>query len=70
LAEGDERNTDRDSSRFFYITKGSLAELRTQIEIAHEIGYLEKNIFDKLEADCEDIGKMIGRLIKVRQGRN
>ena len=70
LAEGDERNTDRDSVRFFYIAKGSLAELRTQIEIAHEIGYLEKNIFDKLEADCEEIGKMIGRLIKVRQGRN
>lgn len=70
LAEGDERNTDRDSVRFFYIAKGSLAELRTKIEIAHEIGYLEKNIFDKLEADCEEIGKMIGRLIKVRQGRN
>lgn len=70
MAEGDERNTDRVSIRFFYIAKGSLAELRTQIEIAHEIGYLEKNIFNKLEADCEDIGKMIGRPIKVRQGRN
>ena len=34
LAEGDERDTDKESVRFFYIAKGSLAELRTQIEIA------------------------------------
>jgi four helix bundle protein len=68
LAEGDERETDREAVRFFYIAKGSLAELRTQLQIAHEIEYLEKETFDKLETDCLEIGKMIGRLIKVRQG--
>jgi four helix bundle protein len=68
LAEGDERDTDREAVRFFYIAKGSLAELRTQLQIANEIGYLEKETFDKLETDCLEIGKMIGRLIKVRQG--
>jgi four helix bundle protein len=68
LAEGDERETDREAVRFFYIAKGSLAELRTQLQIAHEIEYLEKETFDKLEIDCLEIGKMIGRLIKVRQG--
>jgi len=34
LAEGDERNSDKESVRFFSIAKGSLAELRTQIQIA------------------------------------
>ncbi len=34
LAEGDERGTDKESVRFFHIAKGSLAELRTQIQIA------------------------------------
>jgi len=34
IAEGDERDTDKDSIRCFYIAKGSLAELRTQLEIA------------------------------------
>jgi four helix bundle protein len=29
IAEGDERGTDKESIRFFYIAKGSLAELRT-----------------------------------------
>jgi four helix bundle protein len=69
LAEGDERDTDREAVRFFYIAKGSLAELKTQLEISYEVSYLEKEFFDKLEADCGEIGKMIGRLIKARQVR-
>jgi len=40
VAEGDELNTDRQSIKFFYIAKGSSAELLTQIIIAHEIDYL------------------------------
>ena len=42
VAEGDERDTDRESVRFFYMAKGSLAELRTQIQIALEIGSIDK----------------------------
>ena len=34
LAEGDERNTDKEFVRFFFIAKGSLAELRNQAQIA------------------------------------
>ena len=67
LSEGDERDTDKESVRFFYIAKGSLAELRTQIQIAYEIGHLEKQLYDSIEAECETLGRMIGSLIKVRQ---
>jgi len=66
LAEGDERDTDRESVRFFYIAKASLAELQTQIQIAYEIGYLEKQIYESADKSCEELGKMIGSLIKVR----
>lgn len=68
LAEGDERDTDKESIRFFYIAKGSLAELKTQTQIAYEIGYLEKPVYEKIEAYCDELGRMIGKLIKVRQG--
>jgi len=68
LAEGDERDTDKESVRFFYIAKGSLAELRTQLQIACEIGYLESKIYEDIERECEALGKMIGKLIKVRSG--
>lgn len=52
--------------RFFYISKGSLAELRTQIRIALEVGFLDKDEFAKIELDCSEIGKMLGGLIKHR----
>jgi four helix bundle protein len=67
IAEGDERDTDKESVRFFFIAKGSLAELKTQIEIAFEIGYLPEDDYFQLEERSEELGKMIGRLIKVRQ---
>jgi len=68
LAEGDERETDKESIRFFYIAKGSLAELRTQVQIAHEIGYLKRELYETVENECNELGKMIGRLIQVRKG--
>lgn len=67
LAEGDERDTDKEAIRFFYIAKGSVAELRTQIQIAHEIGYLKTYIYKEIDEELEDLGKMIGKLIKVRR---
>ena len=66
LAEGDERGTDKESVRFFYIAKGSLAELRTQLQIAFETGSLDKTFYETVEADCETLGKMIGSLIRSR----
>jgi four helix bundle protein len=66
IAEGDERNTDKDSVRFFFISKGSLAELRTQLQIAFEIDYIEHDLFQELEDECISIGKMLGKLIQSR----
>ncbi len=67
IAEGDERDTDKDSVRFLYIAKGSLAELRTQIEIAYSIKYLTAEVLEALDSECKHLGKMIGRLIQVRR---
>ncbi len=47
IAEGDERDTDKDAVRLFYMAKGSLAELRTQLDIANQIDYLEGNCFQR-----------------------
>ncbi|HYA91358.1 MAG TPA: four helix bundle protein [Thermodesulfobacteriota bacterium] len=49
------------------MAKGSLAELRTQIEIAYEIGYLKNQFYERIEAECITLGKMIGALIKKRK---
>ena len=66
LAEGDERDTDREAVRFFYIAKGSVAELRTQLQIGLEIGYLERDVFERLDDECFQISRMMGALIKAR----
>ena len=66
IAEGDERGSNKDAVRFFYIAKGSLAELETQLEIAYEIGYLEENKLNEMLDKTIHIGKMLGSLIKSR----
>ncbi len=66
LAEGGERSSDRDSVRFFYMAKGSVAEVWTQIQIACEVGHLRKPEYDILEAEYEQLAKKIGSLIRAR----
>jgi four helix bundle protein len=66
LAEGDERNRDKESIRFFQIAKGSLAELRTQLEIAREIGRIDASMYKGVDQECERLGRMIGSLIQAR----
>jgi four helix bundle protein len=67
IAEGDERDTDREATRFFYIAKGSLAELRTQLQIACEADVLDKELYDAMESESEAVGRMLGSLIKIRR---
>jgi four helix bundle protein len=66
IAEGDERDTDKDLVRFFYMAKGSLAELITQLEIAHEVGRLSTEEVAQITNECEVLGRMLGALIKAR----
>jgi four helix bundle protein len=66
IAEGDERDTNRDSVRFLYIAKGSLAEVRTQLEIAREVGLIHQSEHEQIEMECAEIGRMLGALIKAR----
>jgi len=66
IAEGDELGTDKQSVRHFYIAKGSIAELITQLIISNEIGYIENNIKDQLTDECDKISAMLAKLIKAR----
>lgn len=67
LAEGEESGTQKMSIRHFYIAKASLAELRTQFEIAREIGYVKESDFQDLSKIMELISKRITKLIQHRQ---
>jgi len=66
IAEGDEHGTDKQSVRFFYIAKGSTAELLTQTIIGLEIGYLDNESFTHIQTECKAISAMLTRLIRSR----
>lgn len=66
IAEGDERDTDKDAVRFFYIAKGSVAELRTQLDLAKQLGLLSDSDFQGLDHQSDEIARMLRGLISAR----
>ena len=67
IAEGDASGTDKNSIHYFYIARGSAAEVFTQATIAHEIGYLSNDDFHKIESIVEEISAKLMNLIKSRK---
>ncbi|MBK6782316.1 MAG: four helix bundle protein [Saprospiraceae bacterium] len=67
IAEGDELQTNKQSVNFFYIAKGSVAELKSQIIISNEIVYISKDDTDTIIFLCDEIGKMLTKLINIRK---
>jgi four helix bundle protein len=63
IAEGSERGSKPDLIRFLHIAKGSAAELRTQIYIAHRIGLLFDESKNELVAETKEISSMLQGLI-------
>jgi len=66
IAEGDELGTNKQSVKFFYIAKGSTAELLSQSIIAQEIGYFMPAQFDHIKEECYAISSMLIKLVKAR----
>ena len=66
IAEGDDLDTDKQAIRYFYIAKGSSAEVLTQAIISQEIGYITKEEFVHIEEECKAISGMLMMLIKAR----
>ncbi|MCL0076035.1 four helix bundle protein [Dehalococcoidia bacterium] len=67
IAEGDERETDKEAIRYFYIAKGSSAEVLTQAAIALEIGYIPIETFEEIEKGRIEVSSMLSKLISARR---
>jgi four helix bundle protein len=64
IAEGIERDSPRDTAKFLRYSKGSAGELRTQIYIGIEAGYIDRNIGFTWAEESKQLGKMLGSLIQ------
>lgn len=64
IAEGYGRNSLNDYIRFLNISVGSLYEMQTQIEIAFNLKYIEKNNFEELYKNTKEIERMMSSLIR------
>lgn len=64
IAEGFERQTNREFKQYLYIAKGSCAEVRSMLYLAVELRYLEKPAHIKLSDESVEITKILNGLIK------
>ena len=63
IAEGFERSSDREFRRFLYIAKGSAGEVRSQLFVALDLGYVTPDEFDDLREKAEDVAKALSGFI-------
>ena len=61
IAEGSGRKSKKEYIQFIYISKGSLSELETQIEIAHRLSFIKDT--EQLYNNIKRIRVMITNLI-------
>ena len=65
IAEGFERNGNKEFVQFLYIAKGSCGEVRSQIIRASDVGFLNKEITLDLYNQSITLSREISTLIKV-----
>ena len=62
LAEGFERGRPAEFHQFLSVAKGSCAEVRTQLYVALDVGYLSLPIFEALMTQATEVGQILGGL--------
>lgn len=65
VAEGYERNSNKEFIRFLNIAKGSCGELRTQLYISRKLDFLDKAAFDQLIKESKEISAMLHGLSRA-----
>ena len=62
LAEGFERGSATDFHRFVTIAKASCAEVRSQLYVAFDVGYVQEAEFHSVMTLAEEVSRILGGL--------
>jgi four helix bundle protein len=69
IVEGCARNSEADFLHFLDMAYGSCREVEYQVNLAHRLGYMKKEEFSAVAAQCEETGKVLNGLIRsLRRG--
>ena len=60
IAEGFERGGNKEFHQFLSMAKGSVGEVRSQLYVALDVGYLEQKDFNRLFVLADEAGRLIG----------
>lgn len=63
IAEGFGRTSPKEKIHFLEISYGSLMEVSCQIEISHDLGYIDKVDLDSINLQIETIARLLSSLI-------
>ncbi len=69
ISEGFERDSAKEKANFLNYAKGSAGELRTQIYIGMDIGYIDKEKGELWLKEVEELSRMIHGLRKKMQNK-
>ena len=64
IAEGCGRSTEKDSTHFFFIARGSLYELETQLYLAMDVGYITAEVLQEIQNQIETCKKLLNGFIR------
>ena len=67
LAEGMGRLSDKDQAHFLNMSYGSLMEVYAQADIAHDLKYIDDEMFNQLEEQVDSISKMVQSMCYIRK---
>ncbi|HET7234731.1 MAG TPA: four helix bundle protein, partial [Longimicrobium sp.] len=62
VAEGFDRYSRNEFRQFVAIARGSASEVRSQLHLARELGYLAQPEFDDMHERCWQLSRMLGTL--------
>ncbi len=69
IAEGFERGRATEFHQFLSIAKASCAELRSQLYVGLDAGYLKQEVFKELMSEALEVGQITGGLRLAVQKR-
>ncbi|MEP7136853.1 MAG: four helix bundle protein [Chloroflexota bacterium] len=64
IAEGCGKDSDAELKRYFTIAMGSASELEYLLLLAHDLGYIQENIYQPMQTDLVETRKMLNAFIQ------